>query len=97
MKVKLNTYGKLSKFLGWETKEIEIQTLGATVADVLKTINLETGGTVYDLIIGERGVKDDYTILLDGMPLWDDLVLKRKIKDQTTITTMDILQPVGGG
>ena len=97
IKVNVSTYGSVNKEVGWSSKEVKLEQAKVTVEDVLKSAELGGGRTLFDLVADEWGVKEDYTILLNGHPLWSPKDLKREIKDADLITAMGILYPIGGG
>ena len=97
VKVHISTYGSVNEEAGWDSKEIKLEQARVTVEDVLRAVELGGGKTLLNLVADESGVKDSYTILLNGRPLWNPKDLKREIKDEDLVTAMDILYPVGGG
>ena len=97
MRVKINTYGTIHQVVGWGTKEVEFDKTKLTIKDILNSIVLANGSTIFNLIADKDSIKKEYIILLNGIPLWDSKSLEKEISDNVDITTMDILYPVGGG
>jgi sulfur carrier protein ThiS len=97
MRVKINTYGTIHQVAGWGTKEVEFEKTKLTIKDILNSIVLADGSTIFNLIADKNGIKKEYIILLNGIPLWESKGLEKEISDNVDITTMDILYPVGGG
>ena len=77
--------------------DIHLDKSHVTVEDVLHAVKLKDGRTMFELIADENGVKKGYTILLDGLPLWDSKDIKREISHQADITILDVLHFIGGG
>ncbi len=97
VKVSISTYGSVNKEAGWDCKEFRLEQAMVTVEDVLRSAKLEDGKTLFDLVADKRGLKEDYTILLNGRPLQSPKDLRREIKGEDLITAMGILYPIGGG
>ena len=97
IKVSIHTYGSVNKVAGWGSKDIKLEQDRATLEDVLRAVNLSEEKTLFDLVAGESGIKDDYTIILNGRPLWNPKDLKSKIENEDMVTAMDMLTAIGGG
>jgi sulfur carrier protein ThiS len=97
IKVNINTYGTVNREVGWSSKVIQLGQERVTVEDVLREVNLEGDRTLFDLVANERGIKDGYTVLLNGRTLWNGKDLKKEIKSEDGVTVMDILHLMGGG
>ena len=95
--VNISIYGTVSEEAGWSCKEVKLEQTKATVEDVLMSVKLRNGRTLLDLVADEHSVKEDYTVLLNGRPLWSPKDLKRAINSKDLITAMGILYPIGGG
>lgn len=57
--------------VGWDSKEVKLEQGRVTVEDVLRSVELEDGRTLFDLVADESGTKESYTSLLNGRPLWN--------------------------
>ncbi|MFC2047480.1 hypothetical protein ACFLTK_04325 [Chloroflexota bacterium] len=97
IKVSISTYGSVNKKSGWHLKELTLKQAKATVDDVLKSTSLEDGTVMFDIVADNDGVKKDYSILLNGRPLWNPKDLKSEIKSGDLITATGILEMLGGG
>ncbi len=95
--VSISTFGSVNKEVGWSCKELSLAQEGVTVEDVLKSVRLRDGRILFDLVGDESGIKDNYTILLNGRPLWNPKDLKTEVRSEDLVTAMDILQAIGGG
>ncbi len=97
VKLRVTTYGSVNKELGCNCIEVELEQARVTVEDALRSVELGDGSTLFDLVADESGIKDGYTILLNGLPLWNPEDLKGKIESEDVVTAMDILSAIGGG
>ena len=97
MKIKVKTYGSINKAEGWNSMDINLDKNIITVEDVLHSIKLKDGITMLELIADKNGLKEGYTILLDGLPLWDAEDIRKIISQDADLTVMDVLHVVGGG
>ena len=95
--VNISTYGSVSEEAGWNCKEVMLEQARATVEGALISAKLRNGRNLLDLVADEHGVKEDYTVLLNGRPLWKPKDLKREVQSKNLITAMGILYPIGGG
>ncbi len=96
-KVNVSTYGSVNKEAGWDCQEVKLEQTKVTAEDVLRSAALGNGKALFDLVAAEGGVKEDYTVLLNGRPLKSHEDLQRELKDEDLITAMGILYPIGGG
>ena len=97
MKVKINTYGSVNKRAGWNAKKVNVDKQRITIEGILSWIKLPNGDIVLNLVYAKNGIKKSYTILLNDLPLWNTKDLKREVRNNANITTMDILYPISGG
>ena len=87
----------MSKEAGWNCKEVKLEQARVTVKDALGSAELGDGRTLLDLVADESGIKEDYTIVLNGRPLWNPDDLRIEIKSGAQVAALDILYPIGGG
>ena len=97
VKVKVTTYGSVNEELGCNCIEVKLEQARVTVEDALRAAELVDGRTLFDLVADDTGVKEGYTILLNGRPLWNPEDLKRNIGSEDVVTAMDVLSAIGGG
>ena len=97
IKVSVSTYGRVNKEAGWDCKEFKLEQARVTVEDVLRSAKVEDGRTLFDLVADERGVKEDYTILLNDRTLRSHEYLRREIKDEGLVMALGIIEAIGGG
>lgn len=97
IKVNISTYGSVNKEVGWHFKEVTIEQAKMTVENVLKSMELGDGRTLFDLVGEEGKIKSSYIILLNGRPLWDSEGLKIEITSGDLVTAMDVIEVMGGG
>ncbi len=97
IKVNVRTYGIVNKEAGWDSKEVKLEQAIVTVEDILRSVSLQYGGALFDLVADEQGVKEDFTVLLNDSTLRSTEDLKREIKDEDQITALGILEAIGGG
>lgn len=97
IKVNVRTYGIVNKEAGWDSKEVKLEQARVTAEDILRSVALQYGGALFDLVADERGVKEDYTVLLNDSTLRSAEDLKREIKDEDQIMALGIIEAIGGG
>ncbi len=97
VKVNINTFGGVGKEVGWSSKELKLEQAKVTVDDVLRSVKLGDGGSLFDMVANGGGTKDGYTILVNGHSLWTPKDLQMELTDKDLVTVMDILYPIGGG
>lgn len=97
VKVKITSYGNVNKELGCDCIQVELEQERVTVEDALRAAELGDGRNLFDLVADDTGVKDGYTILLNGRSLWNPEDLKRNIGSEDVVTAMDVLSAIGGG
>ena len=97
VKVNVTTYGSVNKEAGWSCQEVELEQERVTIEDVLRSAELGDGRSLFDLVADESGIKERYTILLNGRPLWNPRDLKVEITGRDQVTALDILYALGGG
>ena len=97
VKASINTYGSVNKEAGWNRKEVTLRQTRASVEDVLRSAELGDGRPLFDLVADASGLKKNYTIVLNGRPLWNHEDLGVEIKSGDQVAALDILYPIGGG
>ncbi len=97
VKVSLTTYGSVNKDAGWNSKEARLEKERVTIEDVLRSAELDDGGTLFDLVAEENGIKESYAIFLSGRLLWNPVDLKMEIKSGDQLAILDFPFIAGGG
>lgn len=98
LKVTVIAYGSVSKEADWgHSKEVNFEQEKITVEDVLKSVTLKDGRLLFDLIGDENGIKDSYTVMLNGLILQSSKDLKKEVKDKDIVTALDFFRFLIGG
>ena len=82
--------GKVAKAAGWRAREIHADKPIATVEDVFRAVVLSGGGgTLYDLIREEEGLKPEFAVYVGGELLRGAFDWQRAITDSEQIHVAD--------
>jgi len=75
---------------GWRAKEIHIKDKReATLGDILKATPLADNGNMYNYIIKNGRIRNDWVLYVNGISIYGPSCLKTNIKDNTQIHLMD--------
>ena len=77
IKVTISAYGSVKKEVGWSSHEVELEKEKGQIEDALKSAKLQDGRTLFDLVANENGIREKYSILLNGRLLWKPEGLKK--------------------
>lgn len=75
-----------AKAAGWRARAIQVNDKGeARLDEVLKAVTLADGSSVYDYIIEADRVGNDWILIVNGIIISDESVLKTNVKDNVQI------------
>jgi molybdopterin converting factor small subunit len=94
-KVTVTNYGSVRIEAGWYCKEVEVAQ--GTLEDVLSSLEISGGGTLYDLLVEGNTVKPAYTLLFNGLNLQSREGLKTQVKTGDNIVAVDVFHMAAGG
>jgi len=92
--VRIAALGAVRKLLGFSQREVVFE--GETVADLLRSLQTQEGGNLYNNLVCEGHLRGDYSIVVDGLSLQSDQ-LEMHLKGGEQIVTLAILRHLAGG
>lgn len=72
---------------------------GRTLEDLLKSVSTEDGPTLFDVLVDEAGIKQEYAVLVNGSPVAakGERALQMDLADGDQVVAMAVLRMVRGG
>jgi len=91
MRVIFNIHSnRAARAAGWRARAIQVNDKAeASLADALKAVTLADGSSIYDCIIEEDCLGNDWILVANGITVSDASFLKTYIKDNVQIHLMD--------
>ncbi len=92
--VQVIALGAVRRQVGFSRREIAFE--GATVRDLLKSIETQQGASLDSLLVCNDKLRGDYAVVINGMSLQADQ-LDTPLEGGERIVTMAVLRHLAGG
>ena len=92
--VQVAALGAVRKLAGFSQKTIAFE--GATVADLLRALDTQARGNLYETLVCEGKLREDYAVVVDGLSLRADQ-LQTSLAGSEQIVAMAIIRHLAGG
>ena len=92
--VQVAALGAVRKLVGFSQKTVAFE--GATVADLLRALDTQAGGSLYETLVCEGKLRGDYAVVVDGLSLRADQ-LQTSLAGGEQIVAMAIIRNLAGG
>ncbi len=92
--VQVAALGAVRKLVGFSQKTIAFE--GVTVADLLRAMDTQAGDSLYENLVCEGKLREDYGVVVNGLSLCADQ-LETPLAGGEQIVTMAIIRHLAGG
>ncbi len=92
--VQVAALGAVRKLVGFSQKTIAFE--GVTVADLLRAMDTQAGDSLYEKLVCDGKLREDYAVVVNGLSLRADQ-LETPLAGGEQIFTMAIIRHLAGG
>lgn len=83
------TPGRAATAAGWRAREVRVDAATASIGDILRSVYLRDGASLFDLIAEPAGVRPDFAVFISGVLQRGAVDWSRPVADSEQIHVVD--------